>query len=567
MTPPRRSLWRSLQDGIRLARPYFGSAERRTAWALFIGVIALQLSMVGIEVATNHWRGAFFESLQQRNGSEFIRLLWVYCGIGVGFVLVSTFQTYVTQWLSIRWRRSMSDGLAARWLDGPTHYRMQVLAQAGDGPDNPDQRIAEDVRAFVRLSLTLTVGLIGALVSLASFVFILWELSARAPLSSLGFSWDLPGYLVWAALAYAVVGTVVTHVIGRPLIPLEVEQERREADYRYTLVQLRDEGEAVALARGEAWERAGLARRFEALVRNTFGLMRRQRNLSFFTMSYRHASLVFPYMVMSPLYFAGKMTLGVLMQAGSAFAHVRTALSFLITSYTTIAEAAAVIQRLVEFEAAIEQSRHSTQALAVAPVAEGGMRLRDVSVGAAEDNGSLARADSLQVAAGEQLLITGEPGAGKTSLMRAVMGAWPIASGQASSSFLRPWVVQQQSYLPMGSLREALLYPTEPAEVPPAHMAAALEAVGLPQLLAQLGNSTPWSGALSAGERQRFGIARALLARPDVLWLDEALSSVPAREAERLYGLLRQTLPATAVIYLGHEAPAWLTPSRVLQLN
>ena len=563
-TPSKRSLWRSLQDGIRLARPYFGSSERAMARALFIGVIALQLAMVGIDVAINHWRGAFFEALQQRNGSEFMRQMWIYCGIGVGFVLVNTFQTYVTQWLSIRWRRWMSDGLAARWLDGPVHYRLQVM---GDGPDNPDQRIAEDVRSFVRLALSLTVGLIGALVSLASFVFILWELSAKAPLTSLGLSWDLPGYLVWAALAYAIVGTVITHFIGRPLIPLEVEQERREADYRYALVHVRDDGEAIALARGEPWERAGLARRFEALMRNTFALMRRQRSLSFFTMSYRHASLVFPYMIMSPLYFAGKMSLGVLMQAGSAFAHVRTALSYLITSYTTIAEAAAVIQRLTEFEAAIEHRRQAPTALPIAPAVVDGLSVRDLSVGAPGHGSPIARLDALQVRAGEQLLIVGAPGSGKTSVMRAVMGAWPLASGEMSSSLLRPWVVQQQSYLPLGSsLREGLLYPMDVAEVPLASAAAALEAVGLERLTEQLAKDTPWNEALSAGERQRLGIARALLVRPDVLWLDEAFSSLPVDEGRRLYEMLRQELPTMAIVTLDHEAPAWLNPTRVIAL-
>lgn len=561
---PQRSLWRTLHGGFRLARPYFQSAEKKTAWGLFVGVITLQLCVVGIDVALNLWRAAFFEALQKKDGAEFARQLWIYCVIGAGFILATTFQAYVTQWLTIRWRRWMSEGLVARWLSGPIHYRMQVLAQ---GPDNPDQRIAEDVRAFVRLSLTLTVGLLGSVVSLASFVFILWELSAAAPLTLLGLSWDLPGYLVWAALAYAVVGTVFTHFVGRGLIPLDVEQERREADYRYALVRLRENGEAVALARGETRERSGLNQRFDSLVHNTFSLMRKQRNLSFFTAGYKHASLVFPYLVVGPLYFAGKMSLGVLMQTGSAFAQVRTALSYLVTSYATVAEVAAVIQRLMEFEESMAEVRSRSKKLFPSATQDGLLSVDSLSVLSPGGEKVLTQVDQLDVRMGEVLLVLGPPGAGKSSLMRAVMDIWPRTLGNGTNSFQRLAVVQRDCYVPLGSLREALLYPEVDAAISMAAVQDTLEAVDLAKLVGRLGDESIWQVDLSAGELQRFAVARSLLANPDLLWLDEAFSSLPPDEAEHLFNLLRIRLPEAAIVVLDHEKPHWMKPTSTIRLD
>ena len=334
----------------RLASPYFYSEDRWAGRILLAAVIATELSIVAINVMLNQWNNRFYNALQDRNWDTFVSELLFFCILAGAYILLAVYQLYLNQWLQIRWRQWMTKAYLGKWLDGANHYRMQLL---GDAADNPDQRVAEDIQMFIDRTLTIGIGLLSAMVTLGSFVIILWTLSVAAPLHLFGSEWNIPGYLVWAALIYALIGTYLTHLIGWPLVGLNFNQQRFEADFRFNLVRVRENSEQIALLKGEPAETDRLVQRFNHVVANWLLIMTRTKKLSFFTNAYSQISIVFPYVVVSPAYFAGKMQLGGLMQTASAFNSVQTALSFFINVYRSLAEWRSVIQRLDGFSLAV----------------------------------------------------------------------------------------------------------------------------------------------------------------------------------------------------------------------
>jgi putative ATP-binding cassette transporter len=346
----------------RLSIPYFRSEDRWPGRILLASVIAIELSLVALQVILNQWYNRFYNTLQDHDWNAFVSAILFFCVIAAIYTVLAVYQLYLNQWLQIRWRRWMTQTYLRQWLHSANHYRMQLL---GDTADNPDQRIADDLQMFVQYTLTIGIGLLSSIVTLCSFVVILWTLSAQAPLTLFGASFDIPGYLVWAALIYAVIGTLLTHLIGWRLIPLNFQQQRFEADFRFNLVRTRENAEQIAALGGEAAERERHLNRFGFVVANWLALMQRQKQLTFFTQSYSQASVIFPYIMVSPAYFSGAMQLGGLMQTASAFNSVQNALSYFITAYRQIAEWRAVIARLTGFEEAIAAG----QAAAVTPPA------------------------------------------------------------------------------------------------------------------------------------------------------------------------------------------------------
>ena len=338
----------------RLARPYFYSDDRWAGRLLLAAVIATELSLIAINVLLNHWNNRFYNALQDRNWDAFASELIFFCVLAAAFIVVAVYQLYLNQWLQIRWRRWMTRQYLDHWLDGGNHYRMQLL---GDAADNPDQRIAEDIQLFVERGLTLGLGLLSAVVTLLSFVAILWTLSAAAPLILFGETFPIPGYLVWAALLYAMAGTMLTHLVGWPLVALNFRQQRFEADFRFNLVRVRENAGQIALLGGETAERKHLLERFGHVVANWLLIMERTKRLTFLTTGYTQISTVFPFIVISPAYFSGAVALGGLMQTASAFNSVQTALSYFITAYRQLAEWRAVIARLEGFNDAVAKAQ------------------------------------------------------------------------------------------------------------------------------------------------------------------------------------------------------------------
>jgi putative ATP-binding cassette transporter len=538
----------------RIAAPYFRSEDKFAGRLLLAAVIVIELMNVAINVLLNEWNNRFYNALQEKNWDGFVREIGIFCILAAAYIVLAVYQLYLNQWLQIRWRNWLTRHYLGEWLDHANHYRMQLQ---GDAADNPDQRIADDVKLFVDQTLNICVGFLSAVVTLVSFVVILWGLSAESPLTLFGNEFHIPGYLVWGALIYAVFGTALTHWIGSPLVMLDFQQQRFEADFRFNLVRVRENSEQIALLHGEGAEQERLLERFGRVVQNWYEIMIRTKRLTAFTASYAQAAVVFPYILVAPAYFAGKIQLGGMMQTASAFSSVQQSLSFFVSTYRTLAEWRAVVARLDGFETAIRSAEAlatSADAIDVVPATGSGIDLEQLLVKL--PNGTpLVSTGHFVIRGHERTLLTGPSGAGKSTLFRAVAGIWPFGSGSvAIPANATLMMLPQRPYFPVGSLQAAVVYPAEASAFSPDRVADALVAVGLPRLAAELEREAHWNRMLSLGEQQRLGLARALLHAPQFLFLDEATASLDEASEAQLYQLLEAKLPATTVVSIGHRS-------------
>jgi putative ATP-binding cassette transporter len=535
-----------------MIRPYWISEDRWPARGLLLVVVALTLGMVYLSVLLNQWNNDFFSALQERNSAMFrqqlIRVCWL---VGV-FIVLAVYQLYLNQMLEIRWRRWLTERYLRAWLADGVYYRMQLVARE---TDNPDQRIAEDVQLLISHALALFIGGLRAVVTLATFVAILWGLSGRLTVSVGGLSLVLPGYMVWVSLLYALGGTWLTDWVGRPLIRLNFDRQRYEADFRFSLVRLRENSEGVALYRGEADEFGGFRGLFEAVVRNWWGIMRRQKRLTSFTSGYSQGAWIVPSVVAAPRYFRGELGLGGLMQTVGAFNQVQDALSFFVVSYKEIAAWCSVVDRLAGFERTLERVRTETAIGGVRHVDGDDTKLsvEDVDLHLPDGKPLMANVN-LSLQRGDSVLLGGPSGSGKSTLFRAIAGIWPFGRGEIRAPRkARVLFLPQRPYLPIGTLRSVVSYPMAAAGVDDATLREALEAVGLADLAGRLDEARHWALQLSPGEQQRIAFARALVQKPDWLFLDEATAAVDEATEARLYRLVRERLAGTTVFSVGHR--------------
>ena len=549
-----------LRDAWMLSVPYFRSEEKWSAIALLLATIALNLSLVGMTVVLNFWNGAFFDSIQAHDWHSFIQLIFLYkktahgflpgfCGIAAVYIFVAVYATFLSQWLQIRWRRWLTRQYLDDWMGDRTYYRMSLAARpGGEGTDNPDQRISEDIATFVTSTLSLGLDLMSNVVTLFSFLGILWALSGS--ITILGVT--IPGYMVWVALIYAICGTWLTHLIGRPLVRLTFNQQRVEADFRFALMRLRENTEGVALYSGETEERGELRTRFVSVVDIWWQIMRRTKSLNMLTTGYGQVASIFPIVVAAPRYFSGAIPLGVLTRISDGFGQVQSAMSWFVSNYANLASWSATVERLGTFKRSIDEARAHAHDGPRAVTEGQDVVLDDVTLLLPSGTPLMEHAQ-LRLRPGESIVITGASGTGKSTLFRALAGIWPYGSGTITLPAGQSLFLPQRPYLPLGTLRRAATYPGDAATISEADLVATMTDCGLGHLLPQMDERRNWTQALSGGEAQRLAIVRALLLKPDWLFLDEATANLDPEAEGALYALLRSRLPKTTLISIAHR--------------
>lgn len=544
---------RSVVDALRmflgLALPYFRSGERVRALSLLAGVVAAELGLVYVAVLVTQWNARFYNALEARNWAAFQAELVVFCFIAMGAIVAGMSQYYFGQTLQIRWRRWLTENYVSIWMAEGRHYRVRFVDTT---IDNIHLRIANDVYLFVQRTHELGTGMLGSIVALLSFSYILWGLSATTPLPLFGVNMAFPGYLIVAALLYAGIGTAVAHWIGWRLIPLNFNQQRYESDFRFAIVRAADHSEPVALMRGEEVERAELRRRFGNLVRNWTTLVRRQTRLVGFTAGYGHVSTLVPTLIVSPAYLVGAIPLGTLIQSALAFQRVEAGFAFFIQAYPKLAEWKAIMDRLSQMEGAmtaVDVQRAQERGMIAVETGQGsGLQVSDLAA-RLPSGATVARMPALKVESGERVLITGPSGAGKSSLFRALTGLWLLGEGRVTlPRDADVLVMPQRPYFPLGTLRTSITYPMPAGSVSEEDVRTALAAVGLGHLALRLDEEADWSVMLSGGEQQRVALARALLRKPALLLFDEPVSTLDDAAGRSLYKVLLDRLPRTIVL-------------------
>ncbi len=547
-----------------LTRPYFQSEEKWKARGLLAAIIALNLGAVYMLVLINDWNRVFYDAIQEKNQPVFWEQLARFTYLAFAFIIIAVYRFYLTQLLEIRWRAWMTAHYLQRWLANHAFYQMELARYAGDTasgaatPDNPDQRIQEDLNLFTTYTVSLSMGLLNAVVTLVSFVGILWSLSGPFAFTLGGSSFNIPGFMVWMAVLYCTVGSVITHYIGRPQIRLNFLQQRYEADFRHHLVRVREYSESIALDKGEAVERVQLDTRFSTVLANYLVLIKKQKNLIWFTNFFGQAAVVFPFIVAAPRFFSGAIQLGQLMQIASAFGRVQDSLSWFVDNYSALAAWRATTDRLTSFEEsfkALAQSGRAQSAINTVATGSAGSSLETQDLALALPGGAVLLSGlSLHAGPGDNVLVKGPSGSGKSTLFRALAGIWPFSRGRTSLP-ANAMFLPQRPYFPNGTLRDALAYPQPASSYSDAQLRQALDDALLPQLAQRLDDEDAWSQKLSGGEQQRLAIARVLLKKPSWLFADEATSALDESAEKTLYErLLAQTKEAGgAVVSIAHR--------------
>ena len=550
-----------LGDWWRLVIPYFKSEEWPYAIPLLVGAIALTFTGVGFEVLFNEWNRRFYDAIQNKNEPVFWQEAIFFSWLAMLYIVNAVARAIVSPYLRLRWRRWLTRHYMAHWLDGRGYYRIELQRSI----DNVDQRIAEDLNYLGQYTMQLFLGFLTAVGTLLSFIFILWTLSGPLSLSFIGLDVVIPGYMAIAAVIYAVVGSFFANLVGRRLIPLNFMQQRYEANFRFSLVRVRENAEAIALYNGERREADVLNTRFADVFANGWRVLFTQVQLAFYQTGYAQIAIIFPLLVAAPRYFSGAITLGILMQIASAFGQVQGGLSFFVDNYTGLAELRAVMDRLKGAQAAIDAKPPA--AIVVEPEAGQDVGLSDLTL-ALPTGQALLKDTNLTLPHGTSILVRGASGSGKSTLFRALAGIWPFGSGKVRvPQGARVLFLPQKPYIPIGTLRDAVRYPDEHSKASDADLVDALQAAGLGQLTGRLDEVAHWSNMLSGGEQQRLAVARAIVFKPDWLFMDEATASLDEDAEAMVYGALKKRLPDTTIVSIGHRPTLRQWHDRQLELK
>lgn len=533
-----------------LIAPYWKSNDKWMARGLLVSVVTLALGMVYLNILFNDWNRDFYNALENKNFPIFKEQLWQFSLLAFIFILVAIYKIYLTQALEIRWRSWMTNQYMKDWLDNQSYYRIEQSGSA----DNPDQRIAEDLKFLTSGSLSLSLGLLSSVVTLISFIGILWSVSG--PISFMLFEkeWILPGYMVWFALFYAGIGSILVAWIGKPLVQQNFNQQKFEANFRFGLIRIRENSEAVALYRGEQEEQHELEGHFKEIRKNWWAIMKTTKKLNVASTLYSQFAVIFPFLVGAPRYFSGAITLGGLMQISSAFGQVQSALSWFIDAFGQLAEWKSSVNRLSSFHSTILALQKQESGINITHNNVGAILIEQVSLELPSGIKLTEKFDAI-IHDGERILVSGPSGCGKSTLFRAMADIWPYGDGTIEIPAAKKLLfLPQRSYLPINTLKAAINYPSSATAYKDLAIIHYLDLCKLTHLIPKLNEHDNWSQRLSPGEQQRLAFVRALLHRPDVLFLDEATSALDAETEKELYELIIQELPEAAIISIAHRA-------------
>ena len=539
------------KDVWYLTKSYWQSEEKKKAFWLLTCIIVLTLGIVFMLVQLNTWNNSFYSALQnydaEKISSELIHFSW----LAAIYIILAVYSYYLQQTLILHWRRWLTTRFIDIWLQNKTYYNLQMF---GKDTDNPDQRISEDVRQFVEMTLGFAIGILKSLCTFISFVFILYQLSGPLNFSFMGKTWTIHGYMLWASLLYSILGTYITHVVGRKLVKLNFIQQRYEADFRFSMIRLRESAESVAFYRGEAQECSVFKQRFKKLLDNFWQLVNKQKQLVFLNSGYSQIAIIFPFVVAMNRYLAKEVSLGGLMQVASAFGRVQDSLSYFVDMYSSIAQWQAVVMRLTYFGRHMHEVSQQAEQFHVERFATSeAVSVEQMQVNLPDDT-VLLQDINFNLQPGRNVLIKGVSGSGKSTLLRALAGIWPFVSGKINLPKTEELIfIPQKPYIPLGSLREALLYPGR-KPLSDEELLYLLDLCQIGYLRDKLDLVADWSHVLSVGEQQRLAFVRAHIQEPKWLFLDEATSALDEDTEAAMYALLAERLRQTTLVSIGHRS-------------
>lgn len=556
---------------FHLITPYWNSEEKKSARLYLAGIITLTIAAVYMTLLLNEWFNSFYSALQNYDSGAVYSGLLRFTGLAFAHIAFAVYSYYLQQRLALRWRKWMTKNYLAKWTGQQMYYRLEMFSQGT--ADNPDQRISEDINLFTARTLSFMSGLLRSATTIVCFIFVLWNLSEVLSFSAAGQEIHIYGYLVWTALAYSVLGTWITHKVGHRLVSLNYLQQKLEADFRFSMVRLRETAESVAFYNGAAKEESFLSNRFMTLLRNTLFIIKKQKQLSWLTNSYAQIAIIFPFVVAVPRYLSQNISLGGLMQIANCFGKVQDAMSYFVDVYASLAEWQSCAERLLSFDkhiAAIEKETEEKSGSLVCEETPDRLRLTDVtiSVPAMDENKrtrEIISSASCSIKAGEHVILKGPSGSGKSTLLRTLAGFWPYVKGHISMPAPSEMMfIPQKPYIPMGTSAEAASYPLETADKE--ILSPLLMKCGLSHLMEKPDTEADWSHILSLGEQQKLAFVRVFLRKPKWVFLDEATSAMDEETEEKMYRLLT-ALPGTTVISIGHRSTLDKWHNRVLRIE
>jgi vitamin B12/bleomycin/antimicrobial peptide transport system ATP-binding/permease protein len=552
-----------IRDFITLAKPFWVSEEKWIARGTLALVLTLSLSLIAVSVLLNEWNRSFFNAIENHDYADFEFQLLHFVVLAVIYVAIAVNLNFFSQGLEMRWRRWLTRQFVGRWMGHKTYYNLQLQSAEAD---NPDQRIAEDLRLFASLTLTLSLGFLSSAVTVISFTAILWHLSGVIEVPVGRYVLPVHGYMVLAAIVYSVLGTWATHKIGQPLPRLNFAQQALEADFRFSMVRVRENADGIAFYHGEENAKASLNLRFQRVFDNWWRIMHRQKRIAWFTLSFGQSATVLPLLLAAPRFLSGALTLGGLTQSVAAFTQIQSALSWFVNIFTPYAEWRATLDRLRDFARALERYSNETSPQAIELIETSGDELRIDNLALQFPSGMpMLRCDSLRLSQGERVMLMGPSGSGKSTLLRAIAKLWPYGSGRIEKPGTPILFMPQRAYLPIATIREIITYPARAGDIPDAMVCEALEACGLGHLAEKLEEKQNWSLSLSGGEQQRVGFARAILLRPSWLFLDESTSALDTDTEAHLYALIAKRLPGSTIFSVSHRTGLAAYHSRVIR--